>query len=103
MTFKPATWFPIAAVLAAINVVAIAFAAAPLHATAHGALAVAFAVWAQRLRHRLRTPELPAELEVLELEVNELRQELSEARERLDFAERVLTQQAESRRMGPER
>ena len=33
----------------------------------------------------------------------ELRQELSEARERLDFAERLLVQDPESRRMGPQR
>ena len=38
----------------------------------------------------------------LEIEVNTLRQELAEAHERLDFAERVLFQQAETRRVDPQ-
>ena len=45
MTFKPAIWYPIAAVLSVVNLAAIWFAAAPgepAHATLHGALAVAF-------------------------------------------------------------
>jgi hypothetical protein len=35
--------------------------------------------------------------------VSSLRQELGEAQERLDFAERVLAQGAEARRVEPER
>jgi hypothetical protein len=35
--------------------------------------------------------------------VTELRRELSEMQERLDFAERLLAQRPESRRVGPER
>jgi hypothetical protein len=35
--------------------------------------------------------------------VSDVRRELSEAQERLDFAERVLAQEPESRRVGPER
>jgi hypothetical protein len=41
-------------------------------------------------------------VEALEVEVGKLRQELGETQERLDFAERVLAQAPESRRMGPQ-
>lgn len=110
MTFKPTIWYPIAAGLSAINVAAVWFAAAPaepLHATTHAALAVAFGLWAQRLRRR-RKGELEAPLEALEAlegleaEVSKLREELSETQERLDFAERVLAQPPEPRRVGPQ-
>lgn len=106
MTFKPAVWYPIAFGLSVINLVAAGFAAAqaePLHATTHAALAVAFGLWAQRLRQSSGGGDVEARLEALEFEVSKLRQELSEAHERLDFAERVLAQQPESRRVGPER
>ena len=107
MTFKPAIWYPIAAVLSGLNVIAVWFAAQPgepWHATAHAALAVAFGYWAQHLRLRLRPREgeLQAGLEALEFEVNTLRQELGDAQERLDFAERMLAKQPEPRRMDPE-
>ena len=112
MTFKPAIWQPIAFVLSALNVAAIGVAAAgaePLHAGVHGALAVAFGLWAQRLGLRksggFDTAGSIAQerFEALETEVNELRRELSEAQERIDFTERVLAQGAEARRVGPER
>ena len=44
MTFKPAIWYPIAAALSVINVVAVGFAARsaePWHAALHAALALA--------------------------------------------------------------
>ena len=53
MTFKPALWQPIAVVLGAVNLVAVGFAAGdaePWHAGIHAALALAFGLWAQRLR-----------------------------------------------------
>jgi len=50
-----------------------------------------------------RKGELAAGLEALEIEVGQLRQELSEAQERLDFAERMLAQEPEPRRVNPER
>ena len=109
MTFKPRIWFPIAVVLAVLNVVAVGFAAGdaePVHAGTHAALALAFGLWAQRLRQRPGGSELPAgleALEALEAEVSKLRQELSETQERLDFAERVLAQGPEARRVGPQR
>ena len=106
MTFKPAVWYPIAVVLSGLNLAAVWFAARPgepLHATIHAGLAVAFAVWAQRLRGRARDSQLPAGLEPLELEMDQMRQALSETQERLDFAERMLTQERDPRRVDPER
>lgn len=115
MTFKPAIWFPIAVVLSLGNLVAVWFAAVPaepLHATVHAALSLGSGLWAYRLRQRLGEKErrLAPEavealdaLEALEVEAGKLRQELSEARERVDFAERLLAQDAESRRMDRER
>ena len=110
MTFKPALWYPIAVVLSVINLAAAGFAAAsaePWHATTHAALAVAFGLWAQQLRQGLRQQsggdDLEARLEALELEVSEQRRELSETQERVDFAERLLAQGPEARRVEPER
>lgn len=115
MTFKPATWFPIAVVLSIANIGAVWFAAVPaepLHATTHAVLAVAFALWAYRLRQGLGGNELKTRLEALEAEagtlealegeMDVLRQELSETYERLDFAERMLTQAPDARRVDPE-
>jgi len=106
MTFKPAIWYPISVVLSVANVVAAGFAARsaePLHAGVHAVLAVAFGLWAQRLRRRTGGSEAEARLEVLETEVINLRQELSEVQERLDFAERLLAQAPEPRRVSPDR
>lgn len=105
MTFKPAIWYPIAVVLSVVNLAAVWFAAAPgepLHATVHAALAVAFGLWAQRLRPGQRRGQLNAGLEALELDVDHLQQQLSETQERLDFAERVLAQGRDPRRVDPE-
>jgi hypothetical protein len=113
MTFKRAVWFPLAALLALGNLVALGFAAGqgePGHATLHAALALAFGYWARRLQQspdrerqaRLEGAEAFEALEALEDELNKLRLELGETQERLDFAERVLAQGAESRRMGPQ-
>ncbi len=100
MTFKPALWFPIAGVLTVVNVAAIGFAAAapePLHAVTHGAIAVAFAVWAQRLRVAPRESQQPqVRLDVLEGEVNDLRRRLRQTQEGLDFAERLLEQRPQA-------
>lgn len=111
MTFKPAIWQPIAVVLSGVNLVAVGFAAGsaePWHAAIHAALALAFGSWAQRMRQGSGGSNRQARLEGLEdlqglgAEVSDLRRELSEAQERLDFAERMLAQRPESRRMGPE-
>lgn len=114
MTFKPGIWYPIAVVLSVVNLVGAGFAAGPgqaAHVTIHAALALAFGVWAQRLRQGPGGSELQARLEALEAldlealdtEVSKLRQELSETQERLDFAERLLAQGSEARRVRPER
>jgi hypothetical protein len=119
MTFKPSTWFPIAVGLSAVNLVAVGFAVGPgepWHAGIHAALALVFGLWAQRLRQsrggsgggeiqeRLEALEAEAgRVEALEGDVGKLRQELSEAQERLDFAERLLAQGREKDRVGPQR
>jgi len=112
MIFKPTIWYPIAAVLGVINLVAGGFAAGqaePRHAAVHGVLALARGLWAYRLRQRPDGGERetrfdsPDALEALEGEMNRLRQELGETQERLDFAERVLAQRPDQRRVSSER
>ena len=99
MTFKPKIWYPIAAILALVNVAGVWVAAAatePPHATIHAVLGVAFALWAFRLRQRREQVSgeyaVGAGEDALALDVDDLRQELAETKERLDFAERVLAQ-----------
>lgn len=105
MTFKPAIWYPIAVVLSVLNVGGVwqaAGAGGAWHATIHAALAVAFGVWAQRLRQGTGGSEIQAGLEQIEIEMSELRQELGEAQERLDFAERLLAQEPIQRQGKPD-
>ncbi len=105
MTFKRAIWYPIAVVLSVINLVGVGFAAGepqPWHAAIHAALALAFGLWAQRLRQGPAGSELHAPLEGLEAEVDALRAEVAELHERMDFAERLLAQAPETRRVGPQ-
>lgn len=105
MTFRPAIWYPIAVVLSALNLVGVGFAAQPaepLHATIHASLALAFGLWAQRLRRGTGGSEVQDRLEALEFEVSALRQELGETQERMDFAERLLAQGQEAHRVGPQ-
>lgn len=95
MTFKPAVWRPIAVVLSLVNLGGLWFAASatePLHAVVHGGLALVFGVWAERLGRSTGQSELQPAMEQVELEVDQLRQQLSEAQDRIDFAERMLTQ-----------
>jgi hypothetical protein len=106
MKLNPRIWYPIAALASLANVVAVWFAAIPaepLHATVHAALAVAFGLWAQRLKTRLRpgtlTGENELEVAALREEVGALGHELGELQERLDFAERLLSQQRDTERM----
>jgi hypothetical protein len=105
MTFKPGIWQPIAVVASGINLLAVGYAAGmtePLHASVHAVLALAFAGWAQRLGRRSPpSGEREDRLDRVEDELSALRQELSEAQERLDFTERLLAQRPE-RRVGPE-
>ena len=105
MTFKRAIWYPIAIVLSVINLVGVGFAAGkpqPWRAALHAALALAFGLWAQRLRQGPGGSELQAPLEGLESEVDALRAEVAELHERMDFAERLLAQVPETRRVAPQ-
>ncbi|MGH7615323.1 MAG: hypothetical protein ACREMW_14935 [Gemmatimonadales bacterium] len=52
-----------------------------------------------RASTRSGTPELEARVRALEQELGALRQELSEANERLDFTERLLARAEEARRI----
>ena len=110
MNFRPALWHPIAIGLSVLNVAGFGQAigvAEPMHAAVHAGLAAAFAIWALRLRQGPRRLEgesaLQADFESLADEVGSLRQELSETQDRLDFTERLLAQEREARRVGPER
>lgn len=114
MTFKPTIWHPIAVALTVINLLGLGYAlgvAEPAHAGIHAVLALAFGAWARRLRQapggsdseRAIDDEGEARFEALGDEVSSLRQELSETQERLDFAERMLAQRPEPRRVDPQR
>ena len=113
MRFKPSLWFPIAVVLAAANLIAVpVYASEPWHSFMHGAIGVAFALWAQRLKQRRdaergqrQTIESVGSERVdgLEDELNRLRQELTETQERLDFTERMLAQRPQKDQQRVER
>jgi hypothetical protein len=102
-------WTAAFAVLSAVNLGAVWFAARPgepWHATTHAALAVGFGLWAQsRMRReagsRTGRQDQVNEVEIAALgdEVGDVRRELGEVQERLDFAERMLTQTREADRL----
>jgi hypothetical protein len=110
MRFRPSFWFPIAAVVCAINVVWawIAMRSGPMggpHAAGHAIAAVGFGFWALTLRNQLKLArqqparaELPEHMEQLEAEMDSLRQQLIETQERLDFTERMLAQRLDADR-----
>lgn len=104
MTFKPKIWLPVAVVAAAVNLLGMGAAinAAEMpHAALHGVLAAAFSYWAWRLNDKRKGMTAAAQLGELEQDVTQLREELADAQERIDFAERMLVQQAEKRREPP--
>jgi ubiquinone biosynthesis protein UbiJ len=106
MTFKPVFWHPTAVVLSIVNVVGAGFAAGaaePWHAGIHAGLALAFWSWAQRLRQARGAVNGPVELAELEGEVSDLRREVAEIQERLDFTERILARGQETRGLDVER
>jgi len=116
MWFRHRAWIPIAWVLSLINFGGVWFAAGegePGHVALHAALAILFALGAQRLQARQR-PDLnsrvvdPTEqgqtLEDVQArlgELDQLKQRISELEERVDFAERLLVKQREAQRLGP--
>ena len=103
MTFKSRFWHPAALAFSGLNLVGVGMAAGatePLHAGIHAILALAAWSWGQRLRQR--QPEAIGDhsrLETLDLEVDQVRRELADVQERLDFTERMLAQAAETRRV----
>jgi signal transduction histidine kinase len=94
----------LAAVAAVFNVGGLGFAIAvsePTHAVVHGVLALGFGYWAQRLRStpasdvaemRQQLEDQAAALEDTQNTLASHANQLLELQERLDFAERVLTQ-----------
>ena len=106
MTFRPAIWHPIAIAVSSLNLVGIGLAAGagqPVHASVHVVLALAFGFAARHLRPGLAAGQGQAQLESVEGEIGDLRQALIEAQERTDFAERLLAQGMEARRVAEER
>lgn len=106
MTFNPRVWYPVATGLSIVNWAGAGFAIAqaePWHAAIHVGVAVLCGLWAQRLRWSRGGTDVQAGLEALEIEVSKLRQELTETQERMDFAERLLAQMPETRRVDPPR
>jgi len=103
MTFRGRFWHPAALGFSGLNLVGVGMAAGaaePVHAGIHAVLALASWSWAQRLRQR-RTDaggEL-SRVDAIELEMSQVRRELVDVQERLDFTERMLAQAAESRRL----
>lgn len=98
MTLKPSTWFSIAVLLTAINAISFPFTSGA-HAGVHAVLAIVCAVWAGNLQRSIRATPVQRQvegqtgqedLEALEGDMDQLRRELSETQERLDFAERLL-------------
>jgi hypothetical protein len=99
MIFKPGFWHPAALALSALNLVGVGMAAGaaePWHAGIHATLALACWSWSQRLRRAKGESPRLARFDALELEVGDLRRELGEAQERLDFTERMLARRPES-------
>jgi hypothetical protein len=66
-------------------------------------IAVAAVVIARMFRHRRDAPlaELEAQNQALQAELGTMRDELQEAQERLDFAERILAQQGRGEPLPP--
>ena len=105
MWFKNRAWIPVAWILSVVNLVSVWFAAKPAepwHATIHAALAVGFAVGAQRLMARRRVAagdDLQQALddnERLQETVESMQPRMQELEERVDFAERLLATQREA-------
>jgi hypothetical protein len=110
MVSKTRFWNGVLVLLSAVNLGAVWFAAQPgepWHATIHAGLALGFGLWAQA-RMRLEEARSHAgaldtgsgvEIPALRDEVGEVRRELGEMQERLDFAERLLSQAREGDRL----
>lgn len=106
MALKSPAWRWGAIALSALNFAGLGMAVGatePWHAALHAVLALGFGVGAARLRD-MRSPEKRSTgLDTLDAEVGELRQQLLETQDRLDFAERMLAQDLEARRVEQQR
>ena len=102
MALRRSTWFPIAVVLSAANFIWVPLTASqPGHAAAHLMLGIVAGAWALILRRGMVHSAGFANAEAVETlftEVNELRRELSDLQERLDFTERLLARRDEAQR-----
>lgn len=108
MTTKNRFWTGLLAALSVLNLAAVWFAAGPTdpwHPTIHAILALAFGVWADR-RMRPGDPGPAAnalgsgtDTAALRDDMGDVQHELSELRDRLDFAERLLSQAREAERL----
>lgn len=106
MALNPRIWYPVAVLGTLGNLLGVAFAVSPgepWHATIHAGLAVAFGVWAQRLKARPQPSmvdrDKDAEIEALRDEIDAMSREVGELQERLDFIERVLGQAKDRERL----
>jgi len=101
MAFNPVIWRPIAIILSIVNIGGViqAFAVGePMHAMGHVVLGVGLAFWVRRLNERARATrgdriagsDQQAQIEGLENDLDQMRREMTETQERLDFAERML-------------
>ena len=105
MRFKSPLWQPVALVLSGINIAGGGFALAagePAHAGVHAVLAVAFGLWAER-RRRSERHESEPQLDAVQAEIGDLRAELIDAQERMDFVERILAKDPDTHRIEPDR
>lgn len=103
MKFRSPAWRPVAYILSGLNVLGAGFALAggePMHAGAHVTVALAFGFWSERLRLRARRVESDVQLDEVEAVVGDLRAELAETQDRMDFVERLLARDPESHRLG---
>ena len=101
-------WRPVAIVLTILNAGGLIMAVAagePMHALGHIVAGVLLARWLRRMRASDGAARLESssKIEALEDEVDGLRRELTEAQERLDFAERMMAQRPATPRPGLER
>jgi hypothetical protein len=113
MTAKPGLWRSIALALTGINVAGLGYAAAlgePWHAATHAALTLVFGWWAHRLWQGPGGSEFARVKQELEQQAGALEEarnalasqsaELMELQERVDFAERLLTQMRDRPALG---
>ena len=106
MALKSPAWRWGAIALSALNFAGLGMAvgaAEPWHAVVHAVLALGFGAGAARLRDARGREKPSTGLDTLDAEVGELRQELLETQERLDFTERMLAQDLEARRVEQQR